>query len=94
MYKSECSYFSEDNEKPFSFGLQTLKSLKVRVFQQGFYPCWGSSDHCELPFSLLPKGIYSLQCVINMEKHHLVLGKMDREEIPFVGSGSAAMGEQ
>ncbi|NXT95150.1 NRIP3 protein, partial [Anhinga rufa] len=50
----------EDNEKPFSFGLQTLKSLK---------------------------------CVINMEKHHLVLGKTDREEIPFVGSGSAAVGE-
>ncbi|NXW60760.1 NRIP3 protein, partial [Eurystomus gularis] len=50
----------EDNEKPFSFGLQTLKSLK---------------------------------CVINMEKHHLVLGKTDREEIPFVGSGSAAAGE-
>ncbi|XP_035746921.1 nuclear receptor-interacting protein 3 [Egretta garzetta] len=51
----------EDHEKPFSFGLQTLKSLK---------------------------------CVINMEKHHLVLGKTDREEIPFVGSGSAAAGEQ
>ncbi|XP_027507123.1 nuclear receptor-interacting protein 3 isoform X2 [Corapipo altera] len=50
----------EDNEKPFSFGLQTLKSLK---------------------------------CVINMEKHHLVLGKTDREEIPFVGSDSAAAGE-
>uniref|UniRef100_A0A8D0F2Y0 Nuclear receptor interacting protein 3 n=1 Tax=Strix occidentalis caurina TaxID=311401 RepID=A0A8D0F2Y0_STROC len=45
-------------------------------------------------FSLLPKGIYSLQCVINMEKHHLVLGKTDREEIPFVGSGSTAVGEQ
>ncbi|NXC28239.1 NRIP3 protein, partial [Campylorhamphus procurvoides] len=50
----------EDNEKPFSFGLQTLKSLK---------------------------------CVINMEKHHLVLGKTDREEIPFVGSDSAASGQ-
>ncbi|NXF01724.1 NRIP3 protein, partial [Smithornis capensis] len=50
----------EDNEKPFSFGLQTLKSLK---------------------------------CVINMEKHHLVLGKTDREEIPFVGSDSTAAGE-
>uniref|UniRef100_A0A8C8ARD1 Nuclear receptor interacting protein 3 n=1 Tax=Otus sunia TaxID=257818 RepID=A0A8C8ARD1_9STRI len=50
----------EDNEKPFSFGLQTLKSLK---------------------------------CVINMEKHHLVLGKTDREEIPFVGGGSTAVGE-
>ncbi|NXS07817.1 NRIP3 protein, partial [Neodrepanis coruscans] len=45
----------EDNEKPFSFGLQTLKSLK---------------------------------CVINMEKHCLVLGKTDREEIPFVGGDS------
>ncbi|XP_065541978.1 nuclear receptor-interacting protein 3 [Lathamus discolor] len=51
----------EDSEKPFSFGLQTLKSLK---------------------------------CVINMEKHHLILGKTDREEIPFAGSGSAAVGEQ
>ncbi|XP_021156209.1 nuclear receptor-interacting protein 3 isoform X2 [Columba livia] len=51
----------EDNEKPFSFGLQTLKSLK---------------------------------CVINMEKHHLVLGKTEREEIPFVGSGSTVEGEQ
>ncbi|NXI47134.1 NRIP3 protein, partial [Galbula dea] len=50
----------EDNEKPFSFGLQTLKALK---------------------------------CVINMEKHHLVLGKTEREEIPFVGSSSAAAGE-
>ncbi|KFO96788.1 Nuclear receptor-interacting protein 3, partial [Calypte anna] len=48
----ECSAFVlEENEKPFSFGLQTLKSLK---------------------------------CVINMEKHHLILGKTDREEIPFV----------
>ncbi|NWH58211.1 NRIP3 protein, partial [Geococcyx californianus] len=50
----------EDDEKPFSFGLQTLKSLK---------------------------------CVINMEKHHLVLGKTNREEIPFVCSGSAVEGE-
>ncbi|NWR68318.1 NRIP3 protein, partial [Centropus unirufus] len=50
----------EDGEKAFSFGLQTLKSLK---------------------------------CVINMEKHHLVLGKMDREEVPFVCSGSAVEGE-
>ncbi|RLV97227.1 hypothetical protein DV515_00011887 [Chloebia gouldiae] len=51
----------EDNDQPFSFGLQTLKSLK---------------------------------CVINMEKHHLVLGQMDREEIPFVGIDSAEAGEQ
>ncbi|XP_030908626.2 nuclear receptor-interacting protein 3 isoform X1 [Melopsittacus undulatus] len=57
----ECSAIVvEDSEKPFSFGLQTLRSLK---------------------------------CVINMEKHHLVLGKTDREEIPFVGSGSTAVGE-
>ncbi|NXG34416.1 NRIP3 protein, partial [Dromaius novaehollandiae] len=47
----------EDSEKPFSFGLQTLKSLK---------------------------------CVINMEKHHLILGQADREEIPFV-EGDAAV---
>ncbi|XP_048163675.1 nuclear receptor-interacting protein 3 isoform X1 [Corvus hawaiiensis] len=50
----------EENEQPFSLGLQTLKSLK---------------------------------CVINMEKHHLVLGQMDREEIPFVGIDSAEAGE-
>ncbi|KFQ18784.1 Nuclear receptor-interacting protein 3, partial [Merops nubicus] len=41
----------EDHEKPFSIGLQTLKSLK---------------------------------CIINMEKSHLVLGKTDRAEVPFV----------
>lgn len=29
-----------------------------------------------------------------MEKHHLVLGQMDREEIPFVGIDSAEAGEQ
>ncbi|XP_008503056.2 nuclear receptor-interacting protein 3 [Calypte anna] len=57
----ECSAFVlEENEKPFSFGLQTLKSLK---------------------------------CVINMEKHHLILGKTDREEIPFVGRDSTVAGE-
>ncbi|NXM41299.1 NRIP3 protein, partial [Gymnorhina tibicen] len=57
----ECAAFVvEDNEQPFSFGLQTLKSLK---------------------------------CVINMEKHHLVLGQTDREEIPFVGIDSADAGE-
>lgn len=50
----------EDSEKPFSFGLQTLKSLK---------------------------------CVINLEKHHLVLGKTEREEIPFVDSVGAGAGE-
>ncbi|NXE49708.1 NRIP3 protein, partial [Casuarius casuarius] len=50
----------EDNEKPFSFGLQTLKSLK---------------------------------CIINMEKHHLVLGQADREEIPFVEGDAAAEDE-
>ncbi|NWZ35264.1 NRIP3 protein, partial [Brachypodius atriceps] len=50
----------EDNDQPFSFGLQTLKSLK---------------------------------CVINMEKHHIVLGQTDREEIPFVGIESAEAGE-
>ncbi|NXB71861.1 NRIP3 protein, partial [Donacobius atricapilla] len=57
----ECTVLIvEDNDQPFSFGLQTLKSLK---------------------------------CVINMEKHHLVLGQMDREEIPFVGIDSAEAGE-
>ncbi|XP_039923695.1 nuclear receptor-interacting protein 3 isoform X1 [Hirundo rustica] len=50
----------EDNDQLFSFGLQTLKSLK---------------------------------CVINMEKHHLVLGQMDREEIPFVSINSTEAGE-
>ncbi|XP_044282037.1 nuclear receptor-interacting protein 3 [Varanus komodoensis] len=50
----DCSaVVAEDNERNFSLGLQTLKSLK---------------------------------CVINMEKHHLVLGKTDREEIPFVSN--------
>ncbi|XP_054825964.1 nuclear receptor-interacting protein 3 [Eublepharis macularius] len=53
----DCSaVVTEDNEKNFSLGLQTLKSLK---------------------------------CVINMEKHHLVLGKSDREEISFVGNVSS-----
>ncbi|XP_062973330.1 nuclear receptor-interacting protein 3 isoform X2 [Elgaria multicarinata webbii] len=53
----DCSaVVAEDNERNFSLGLQTLKSLK---------------------------------CVINMEKHHLVLGKTDREEIPFVSNSSA-----
>ncbi|XP_060119135.1 nuclear receptor-interacting protein 3 isoform X2 [Heteronotia binoei] len=53
----DCSaVVTEDNEKHFTLGLQTLKSLK---------------------------------CVINMEKHHLVLGKSDREEIPFVGNVSS-----
>ncbi|XP_025926435.1 nuclear receptor-interacting protein 3 [Apteryx rowi] len=51
----------EDSEKPFSFGLQTLKSLK---------------------------------CIINMEKHHLVLGQADREEIPFVEGDAAAEDER
>ncbi|XP_062433881.1 nuclear receptor-interacting protein 3 [Rhea pennata] len=51
----------EDSEKPFSFGLQTLKSLK---------------------------------CIINMEKHHLVLGQADREEIPFVEGEVAAEDER
>ncbi|NXK64058.1 NRIP3 protein, partial [Sylvietta virens] len=53
----------------------------------------GDWDHSNLPFSLSPKDIYSLQCVINMEKHHLILGQMDREEIPFVGIDSAEAGE-
>ncbi|XP_009678537.1 nuclear receptor-interacting protein 3 [Struthio camelus] len=50
----------ENSEKPFSFGLQTLKALK---------------------------------CIINMEKHHLVLGQADREEIPFV-EGDAAVEDE
>ncbi|XP_072194960.1 nuclear receptor-interacting protein 3 isoform X1 [Excalfactoria chinensis] len=50
----------EDSEKPLSFGLQTLKSLK---------------------------------CVINLEKRHIVLGKTEREEIPFVDSVGAGAGE-
>lgn len=41
MYKSERSSFSEDNEKPFSFGLQTLKSLKVGGFPTGLLPMLG-----------------------------------------------------
>eukprot|EP00076_Gallus_gallus_P009708 XP_004941440.1 nuclear receptor-interacting protein 3 isoform X2 [Gallus gallus] len=56
----ECAALVVDSEKPFSFGLQTLKSLK---------------------------------CVINLEKHHLVLGKTEREEIPFVDSVGAGAGE-
>ncbi|XP_015719562.1 nuclear receptor-interacting protein 3 isoform X2 [Coturnix japonica] len=56
----ECAALVVDSEKPFSFGLQTLKSLK---------------------------------CVINLEKHHIVLGKTEREEIPFVDSVGAGAGE-
>ncbi|CAM4575760.1 nuclear receptor-interacting protein 3 isoform X2 [Caretta caretta] len=57
----DCSaVVTEDNEKNFSLGLQTLKSLK---------------------------------CVINMEKHHLVLGKTEREEIPFVDNNISTNGE-
>lgn len=93
MYKSKCSYFSEDNEKPFSFGLQTLRSLKVGVSSRAFTHAGGAgiTVRCSFPSY---KTTYSLQCVINMEKHHLVLGKTDREEIPFVGSGSAVAGDQ
>lgn len=42
MSKSECSCFSEDNEKPFSFGLQTLKSLKVGISSRAF-TCAGAA---------------------------------------------------
>ncbi|XP_028587635.1 nuclear receptor-interacting protein 3 isoform X1 [Podarcis muralis] len=53
----DCSAIvAEDNDKNFSLGLQTLKSLK---------------------------------CVINLEKYHLILGKTDRVEIPFVINASA-----
>ncbi|XP_061466349.1 nuclear receptor-interacting protein 3 isoform X1 [Rhineura floridana] len=53
----DCSaVVTEDNDKNFSLGLQTLKSLK---------------------------------CVINLEKHYLILGKTEREEIPFVINASA-----
>lgn len=48
----------------------------------------------ELQLSLLHEGICYLQCVINLEKHHLVLGKTEREEIPFVDSVGAGAGEQ
>ncbi|NWY00090.1 NRIP3 protein, partial [Nothoprocta ornata] len=67
----------EDSEKPFSLGLQTLKSLKVRRrFLQGRIYQGCCRSHCE--------GLSSLQCIINMEKQHLVLGQADRAEIPFV----------
>ncbi|XP_072194961.1 nuclear receptor-interacting protein 3 isoform X2 [Excalfactoria chinensis] len=56
----ECAALVVDSEKPLSFGLQTLKSLK---------------------------------CVINLEKRHIVLGKTEREEIPFVDSVGAGAGE-
>nr|XP_005989735.1 PREDICTED: nuclear receptor-interacting protein 3 [Latimeria chalumnae] len=53
----ECSaVVVEDDHRPFSFGLQTLRSLK---------------------------------CVIDLEKHHLVLGKAERQEIPFVDNNRA-----
>ncbi|XP_064019767.1 nuclear receptor-interacting protein 3 isoform X3 [Pogoniulus pusillus] len=51
-------------------------------------------EDSEKPFSLGLQTLRALKCVINMEKHHLVLGKTEREEIPFVGSGSAAVEEQ
>lgn len=93
MCKSKCCYFSEGNEKPFSFGLQTLRSLKVGFSSRAFTHGGGAgiTVNCSFPSY---NSIYSLQCVINMEKHHLVLGKTDREEIPFVGSGSAVAGDQ
>uniref|UniRef100_A0A8D0C9I8 Nuclear receptor interacting protein 3 n=1 Tax=Salvator merianae TaxID=96440 RepID=A0A8D0C9I8_SALMN len=50
-----CAVVTDDNDKHFSLGLQTLKSLK---------------------------------CVINLEKHYLVIGKPEREEIPFISNAS------
>uniref|UniRef100_A0A8C9FBG0 Nuclear receptor-interacting protein 3 n=1 Tax=Pavo cristatus TaxID=9049 RepID=A0A8C9FBG0_PAVCR len=45
-------------------------------------------ETAELWLSLLHEGICYLQCVINLEKNHLVLGKTEREEIPFVDSAA------
>ncbi|XP_060623155.1 nuclear receptor-interacting protein 3 [Anolis sagrei] len=47
-----------------------------------------AEDH-EKNFSLGLQTLKSLKCVINMEKHHLVLGKTTREEIPFAFNTSA-----
>ncbi|XP_009903467.2 nuclear receptor-interacting protein 3 isoform X1 [Dryobates pubescens] len=51
-------------------------------------------EDSEKPFSLGLQTLKALKCIINMEKDHLVLGKMEREEIPFVGGGSTAVEEQ
>uniref|UniRef100_A0A8C7EFK2 Nuclear receptor interacting protein 3 n=1 Tax=Nothoprocta perdicaria TaxID=30464 RepID=A0A8C7EFK2_NOTPE len=42
----------------------------------------------------LREGLSSLQCIINMEKQHLVLGQADRAEIPFVEGSAAAEDER
>ncbi|KAH0620900.1 hypothetical protein JD844_021785 [Phrynosoma platyrhinos] len=47
------------------------------------------AENYEKHFSLGLQTLKSLKCVINMEKHNLVLGKTDREEIPFVTNASA-----
>lgn len=39
-------------------------------------PQW---DHSQRPVSLL-----RFQCVINLDKHRLIVGKTDKEGIPFV----------
>ncbi|XP_028915145.1 nuclear receptor-interacting protein 3 [Ornithorhynchus anatinus] len=43
-------------------------------------------DDNEKTLSLGLQTLRSLKCVINLEKRHLVVGKTDREEIPFVES--------
>lgn len=54
MYKSEMScFFPEDNDQPFSFGLQTLKSLKVGVFQQDADRGAGTILICSFPSFIL-----------------------------------------
>ncbi|KAJ6665159.1 hypothetical protein lerEdw1_005390 [Lerista edwardsae] len=58
--------------------------VKLTTMNKNILCCFVFLEDNEKNFSLGLQTLKSLKCVINLEKHHLVLGKTDREEIPFV----------
>nr|XP_056707133.1 nuclear receptor-interacting protein 3 isoform X2 [Euleptes europaea] len=85
-------YKPEDEKISLLHNMKVIGHIEHLALTIGTIPMDCSAvvtDDDEKHFSLGLQALKSLKCVINMEKHHLVLGKSDREEIPFVGNVSS-----
>nr|XP_020645618.1 nuclear receptor-interacting protein 3 [Pogona vitticeps] len=82
------TYKAESEKISLPYNMKVIGHMEHLPLTLGSLPVDCSAivtDH-EKNFSLGLQTLKSLKCVINLEKHHLVLGKTVREEIPFIGS--------
>ncbi|NXH21777.1 NRIP3 protein, partial [Bucco capensis] len=86
----------EEEMVSLPYKLQVIGQIECLALTVGAIPVECAAlvvEDSKKPFSFGLQTLKALKCVVNMEKQHLVLGKTEREEIPFVGSGGTVTGE-